>query len=57
MLLSDKIVPVVPNPTVESTVMTLAPADTFSIDLEVGTTTKSPATSEPSSYPTNNEIL
>ena len=51
------IVPVTPNPIVESTVITLAPIETFSIDFVFGTTIKSPATSELSSYPTNNPIL
>ena len=50
-------VPVTPNPIVESTEITLEPADTASRDLVLGTITKSPLTSEVSSYPTNKPIL
>ena len=53
----DIIVPVVPKPTVESTVITLAPTETFSIDFVFGTTIKSLLTSELSSYPINKPIL
>ena len=53
----DTIVPVVPKPTVESTVITLAPTETFSIDFVFGTTIKSLLTSELSSYPINKPIL
>ena len=45
----DIIVPAVPKPTVESTVITLELGSTFSIALVFGTTTKSPAISELSS--------
>ena len=57
VLIPDMIVPVVPKPTVESTVITLYPTAIFSKDLELGIIIKSPWTSEVSSYPTNNPIL
>ena len=45
----DIMVPVVPNPMVESTFIILDPIDTFSNDLVFGTITKSFATSADSS--------
>ena len=47
------IVPVVPNPTVESTVMTLDPPLTFSITFVLPVTSKVPVMNSSSSNPTN----
>ena len=47
------IVPVVPNPTVESTVMILDPPLTFSITFVLPVTSKVPVMNSSSSNPTN----
>ena len=49
----EVIVPVVPNPTVESTVIILDPLLTFSIDLVLPVTSKVPVIDSSSSNPTN----
>ena len=51
------IVPVVPNPTVESTLIIDAPASTFSSDFVLPGTLNTPSIKSRSLKPTNNAIL
>ena len=57
MLIPDTTVPVDPNPTVESTVITEEPMDIFSMDLVLGETLNVPSIKSTSLKPTNNPIL
>ena len=57
VFIPDITVPVDPNPTVESTVITEEPTDTFSIDLVLGETLNVPSIKSTSLKPTNNPIL
>ena len=57
VLMPETIVPVEPNPTVESTVITEEPAETLLIDLVLGETLNVPSIKSTSLNPTNNPIL
>ena len=57
VLIPETINPVVPKPTVESTVKTLAPADTFVIDLVIPGIVKVPSIKSLSLNPTNKPNL
>ena len=57
MFIPDTITPVAPNPTVESTVMTDDPADTFPITFVLGVTLNVPSIKSTSLNPTNKPIL
>ena len=58
VLIPDTIVPVVPKPTVESTVITVESLPTSPITLVEGVITKLPwMVSDSSEYPRNNDIL
>ena len=57
VFIPDITVPVVPNPTVESTVITDDPADTLSIALDFPGMVKTPLMPLLSLYPTNKLIL
>ena len=57
VLIPDTTNPVVPNPTVESTVITLDPADTLVIDLVIPGIVKVPSMRSLSLKPTNRPNL
>ena len=57
VLIPDTTNPVVPNPTVESTVITLDPADTLVIDLVIPGIVKVPSIRSLSLKPTNRPNL
>ena len=57
MLIPDTTVPVDPNPTVESTVITEEPMDIFSMDLVLGETLNVPSIKSTSLKPTNKLTL
>ena len=57
MLIPDTNVPVAPNPTVESTVITEEPTETFPITFVLGVTPNVPSIKSTSLNPTNKPIL
>ena len=57
VLIPDTNVPVAPNPTVESTVITEEPAETFPITFVLGVTPNVPSIKSTSLNPTNKPSL
>ena len=56
-MIPDTTIPVDPNPTVESTVITEEPIETLSIHFVLGETLKVPSIKSTSLNPTNSPIL